>query len=487
MSSKVGGANGSTASAVPLRFLNEAHTTRDSLDTTDTTDFERLLNDDVSDASSTDGSLPPVDRGRGAWLCLLGCWLVEAMIWGLSLSFGIFQRYYADHPLFKDSESIATIGTLATGVSYLGMPFTSAIAIKWPQHRRKMCAMGWSLCIGALAAASLATGVDQLLMFQGLLYGVGWVVCYTPFLFILNEWWVARRGFAYGLLFAASGVSGLIIPIVLDSILENYGFRSALRTYGVMIVIISGPGLFLIQHRHPPSHHEDQNEKAQTGIIEALKPFVANFHFPLLAAAVFVQGLGFFIPNIWVPDMAVVMGISSGGSSGLLALISLFQIFGQIWQGWLSDRVNVYIPATISAFYCMVGTFFLWGLAKGIGWLIPFAMLWGFFSSSYSVLYTRMVSFLLNGNRLDLPTDERVGMILYGFFSFERGVANILEGPISSHLRAAAGKRMEWENFGLGRYHYIIWFTIACMALSSLVGIGWRRRDSLHHNRYTNR
>ena len=472
-----------TAPSVPLRRLHD----RESFDSTDAPDFERFITDDTSDSPSTDPSLPPMDRGRGAWMCLLGCWLVEAMIWGLAISFGVFQRYYAGHPLFKESGSIATIGTLATGVSYLGMPFANSVAIKWPQHRRKMCSVGWFLCVGALAAASLATGVRQLLLFQGLLYGVGWVVCYTPFLFILNEWWVERRGFAYGLLFAASGVSGLVIPVVMDWMLERYGFRTALRMYGVMIVIVSGPGLFLIQHRQPPSPQQRHTEKVTPSARETLKPFLRNFHFLALAAAVFLQGLGFFIPNIFIPDFAKVLGISSRASSGLLALISLSQILGQLWQGWLSDRVNVYIPATISAFFCAVGACFLWGWGRGLGSLIPFVMIWGFFSASYSVLYTRMVSFLLNGDRMDLPTDERIGMLLYGLFSFERGVANILEGPISSWLRAAAGKKIGWETFGLGRYEYIIWFTILCMGLSSMAGVGWRRRHNHRQSTHIHR
>lgn len=484
MSSKNKAATGTTPD-VPLRRIHD----RASLDSSiDTTDFERLLDDDDSIKSvEGDVNLPPTDRGRGAWMCLLGCCMVEAMIWGFAISFGVFQRYYAAHTLFSQSSgSVATVGTLATGVSYLGMPAANYFAINWPPHRRKMCFVGWCLCIGALAAASLATGVRHLLLFQGLLYGVGWVVCYTPFLFILNEWWVERRGFAYGFLFASSGVSGLVIPVVMNSMLESYGFRVALRSYVSMIIGISGPGLFLIQHRQPPAQRNHNVEKSSKGAFETLRPFTTSYHFLMLAAAVFLQGLGFFIPNIYIPEVAELMGISSTASSGLLAIISLSQIAGQLWQGWLSDRVNVYIPAALSALCCAVGTFFLWGWAKGIPSLIPFAIIWGFFSASYSVLYTRMVSFLLNGDRLDLPTDERAGMVLYGFFSFERGVSNILEGPISGWLRAAAGRKVYWDKFGLGRYEYIIAFTVSCMALSSLVGVGWRRRHIDHPSTYVN-
>lgn len=60
------------------------------------------------------------------------------------------------------------------------------------------------------------------------MYSAGWVICYTPFLIMLNDWFSARRSLAYGILFGASGVSGLIIPFLLETLLiqrvvdENY-------------------------------------------------------------------------------------------------------------------------------------------------------------------------------------------------------------------------------------------------------------------------
>jgi hypothetical protein len=39
------------------------------------------LHDNVSNAD--DGfSLPPTDGGKDAWLCLLACFMLEALIWG---------------------------------------------------------------------------------------------------------------------------------------------------------------------------------------------------------------------------------------------------------------------------------------------------------------------------------------------------------------------------------------------------------------------
>ncbi|KAK5131272.1 hypothetical protein LTR08_001177 [Meristemomyces frigidus] len=455
-----------TAEDVPLHALHGRH----SADSAHSSDLEHLLSDDASQASSVD--LPPVDGGRGAWTCLLGCWLVEAMIWGFPLAFGLFQQHYSAHELFRDSSSIPTIATLATGVSYLGMPFTNAIALRWPQHRWLMGVVGWAMCLVGLVGASFARHTWQLLLFQGLLYGVGWVVCYTPLLFMLNEWFVERRGLAYGLLFGASGVSGLVIPVALGWMLERYGFRTTLRAYAVATVVISVPGLCLIRPRTPPQQTARELEKRRPGVLQALKPFAKNVHFHLFAFAIFLQGLGFFIPNIFIPSYAKALGLSSAASSSLLALISLSQVFGQLWQGWISDKVNIYIPAALSALVPGLGALLLWGPAKGMGYLMPFALIWGFFSASYSVLYTRVCSFLTD-DQADSGVDDNIGMLLYGFFSFERGASNILEGPISSWLVGGDGKTVDMGRYALGRYASVVWFTVFCMVASSTAGIGW--------------
>ncbi|KAK5113135.1 hypothetical protein LTR85_010953 [Meristemomyces frigidus] len=391
---------------------------------------------------------------------------------GCPLAYGVFQRYYSANELFRESGMIPTIGTLATGMAYIGMPFTNPIAMRWPQHRKKMGVAGWLLCLIGLVGASFARHAWQLLLSQGFVYGVGWVVCYTPFLFMLNDWFVEKRGLAYGILFGASGVSGLVIPMAVGWMLERFGFRTALRVYVLATIVISGPGLFLIRPRSLPQHGLVAREKRGPGILQALRPFAKDLHFYLFAAAIFVQGLGFFIPNVFIPSYAEGMGLSSTAGSGLLALVSLSQVFGQLWQGWVSDKVNIYTPTAVSALVPGLGALLLWGPAKSLVYLVPFALIWGFFSASYSVLYTRMSTFLTSMHA-DSDFDDTAGMLIYGFFSFERGVSSILEGPISSWLIGSDSETIDLSKYGLGRYASVIWFTVFCMLASSLVGVGW--------------
>lgn len=79
-------------------------------------------------------SLPPVDRGKDAWLFLAACFTVEALTWGMlylplhlylpyissllinigfPFAFGVFQDFYSTNAPFAGSSQIAIIGTCA--------------------------------------------------------------------------------------------------------------------------------------------------------------------------------------------------------------------------------------------------------------------------------------------------------------------------------------------------------------------------------------
>jgi hypothetical protein len=72
--------------------------------------------------------------------------------------------------------------------------------IKYPMYQRYMIWGGWLVCTLALVASSFATEVWHLMIAQGFLYGFGFLTMYYPLLNMLNEWFVKRRGLAYGIL-----------------------------------------------------------------------------------------------------------------------------------------------------------------------------------------------------------------------------------------------------------------------------------------------
>lgn len=72
--------------------------------------------------------------------------------------------------------------------------------VKYPRLQHRMIWFGWALCVVSLVGSSFATKVWHLIIMQGVLYGIGFLIIYYPLLNMLNGWFVKRRGLAYGVM-----------------------------------------------------------------------------------------------------------------------------------------------------------------------------------------------------------------------------------------------------------------------------------------------
>lgn len=105
-----------------------------------------------------------------------------------------------------------------------------------PAQRKKVSIIGLCTLTIGLVTASFATHVIHLVLTQGLLYGVGGALVYNPFIFYLDEWFVKRKGLAYGIFWAGTGVFSSVTPFFMHWALNNYGFRTTLRVWAVFVV-----------------------------------------------------------------------------------------------------------------------------------------------------------------------------------------------------------------------------------------------------------
>lgn len=197
-------------------------------------------------------ALPRADGGQAAWLLLAACFGLEALVWGFPFSYGIFQDYYASEGLFTESsDGIAAIGTTATGLMYFAAPFVAVAGQRWPLWRRPVMCAGAALMVLSLVAASFCNSVAGLLATEGVLYAVGGVVTYFPAIQYIDEWFVARKGLAYGVVWAGTGSAGIVVPFFSQWLLDSYGFRTTLRVWAVILAVLIPPMLWCIKGRLP--------------------------------------------------------------------------------------------------------------------------------------------------------------------------------------------------------------------------------------------
>lgn len=390
---------------------------------------------------------------------------------GFPVSFGVFEEYYSTLPQFKNRTSqIALIGTLAQGLAYLGAPFSAFITKRFPKYQRQQIWVGWPLCILGLIAGSFTRTVEGLIITQGLMYGVGFVTLYWPIISMVDEWWVARKGMAVGIIASAAGFSGTSMPLIVNALLKKYGYQITLRAIAIAMIVLTGPLIFALKGRLT---HLGRSTMTRTNWSFLKKPL-----FYIYCTSTLLQGLGFFFPSVYLPSYATDIGLTSTQGALILAIMAVAQVLGQFACGYLSDRrMPVNTIATMCSFMAMAAIFGLWGTAKSLGMLITFGIIFGFFGYGFSTTKIGMGRAVSN--------DPSAVVATFSILVFLQGVGNILVGPISAGLLS---KTVRIGIYGVDMYKSLVIFTGVCMLLSAVVIVMWfllprKFRDAqLHHS-----
>ena len=364
------------------------------------------------------------------------------------MTFGVFQDYYLRQPQFEGNSNIAIIGAVSISIYFLGGLIAAPLVKRFQRWQRHMVAVSWASCVISLVAASFANSISTLIATQGILYGTGFCMLYYPLLSMLNEWFVKKRGLAYGVLYGGGGISGVVFPFLLEALLSKYGYRTTLRAIAIAQFVLVAPFLPLIKGRLPPAHH------SQLRMFDF--SFLSQQLFHCFALSNLFQGFGFYIPSLYLPTFATTLGLSTSMGALILATNNLASVVGQLSFGYLSDRVNnVLILVFISTIISSIAAFTIWGFARSLEALIIFSVLYGWFAGAFVVLWPKFGSVLA-----DDPQP------VYSMMAFGKGIGNLaitaklLTHPVTS-------------GYGMGKFQPLFIYLGSFMLRSSLGILGW--------------
>lgn len=286
---------------------------------------------------------------------------------------------------------------------------------------------------------------------------------------MVDEFWIARRGMAYGILCSASGASGTVMPLILQALLRRYGYPTTLRAIAVTLFFATGPLIPMLKGRTPSSEVGSCVGKTDWTFVR--KPL-----FWIYSLSNVIQGLGYFFPSLYLPSYATSIGLSPVKGALLLMLMSISQVLGQSTFGYLSDRrVSLNALIAVSLLVSSTATFALWGVSRSFAPLLVFAMLFGFFGAGYTALWARMVSAVSEG--------QSAALAMFSVFCFGKGVGNILAGPISASLILPT---VSVSDYGVLKYRSVVIFTGTCMLLSAISISTWYAQRIRHFWRICN-
>lgn len=289
---------------------------------------------------------------------------------------------------------------------------------------------------------------------------MGFLILYYPIIIIVNEYWITRRGMAYGILCGASGLSGAIMPFIVHALLVNYGYQTTLRAVAVGLALCTGPLIPFLQGRLPVS---DRRVTPRTDW-----SFFKNPLFWVYSISNLLQGFGYFFPALYLPSFATSMDLGAQSGPLLLAVMSVAQVVGQFTFGYLSDRkAGIDILACASTLVAAAVSLTMWRLADSLALLIGFAILYGLFATGFTAVWARMSSAITD--------DVTSGPIVFGLLNFGKGIGNVLAGPIGGLLVRGKSDLSTIQSGPMtpSSYRWVIIFTGCCMLGSACV-IGLR-------------
>ena len=303
---------------------------------------------------------------------------------------------------------------------YLGAPFTTVFLQRYPSHRRQCCVLGLCVMTLALIASSFSSRVWHLIFTQGILYGIGGSMLHMPAIIFLDEWFIARKGTAFGIMWAGTGFSGVCVPLILNWGLNKYSHAIMLRAWAIVLVLLTGPLLFYVKPRLPVS--------AATHARCLDFSFLRSTTFLVLQAGNILEGLGFFIPNIYLPTYARTLGLSPTAGTVTVSLFNTTSVFGQLTLGSLVDRLHVTTVIFISTVGATISVFFFWGFSTSLPLLCVFSLAYGLFAGGFTSTWPGVIQEVKK-------SDHRAETgLMFGLLCAGRGVGSVVSGPLSEAL-----------------------------------------------------
>ncbi|KPV78552.1 uncharacterized protein RHOBADRAFT_51007 [Rhodotorula graminis WP1] len=397
--------------------------------------------------------LEPPDRGKAAYLFLLGAFSIETVVWGLPSSYGLFLEYYQREGVnghAASSSLLPLVGTVSSGAIYLLGPPISFLLNPRPRWRLNIIRAGALICSLSLLLSSFATAPWQLLLTQGLLYSIGGAMAYYSTFYYLQEWYVERRGFANGVCFAGTAAGGLVLPFILQALLEKYGAATTLQALSVSTFVLLGAALPLVRPRLPlppksaDMRHEKKEEdppREDRAVVDepsrpqqpekvTAKRLFKNIKLWVFLAANIGQAFGYFVTLLYLPTYASAVGLSGAEGSALLASVNGACVLSRVAMGVLSDKHSPHRLGFGTMLASSVAVLILWGVAStSLPPLLVFSIVLGLAAGGWTSLYSSIINSVVRD-------DPALASHLFSTLSFTRGLGALLVAPISTALIA---------------------------------------------------
>ena len=289
---------------------------------------------------------------------------------------------------------------------------------------------GLFLGLGFLLMSRIQT-IGHLYLFYGVVLGVGMSGGIVPVVSTLAKWFIKRRGLMTGIVTSTSGLSQVILPLLVSHLIVAHGWRTS---YIIIAIITLVPTILSAQFlkrdpaqmRQLPYGASKVETKDVTSKTEGLSLWEAihTRQFWLFSTITITSALGSGVIMVHIVAHATDLGMSVTSAANILAFIGGLGIPGRIIMGSAADKIGAKMGLVINFTLHAVALFLIVG-AKEAWMLYLFGAIFGFGMGGFIPVHSLIIADLFGlGSHGVL-----FGLTLLGV-TVGLGIGSILAGKI---------------------------------------------------------
>ena len=228
------------------------------------------------------------------------------------------------------------------------------------KYRRSLVVGGIATMTLALFLASCATTASQVVLTQGVMFGVGGIMLNFVHVSIFSEWFIQKKGKAMGIIWLGWRVGSLAFPLICQWLLNTRGYEETLRVLIAPMLALILPSMVTFRGRYPTASVESMAARPRMSKIAALRS--PNVMFYLLVALLFSSIAN--VPTMFITRYGVDLNLDSSHQALALTLRILSSMLSMYVFGLLSDRGFYQQSMIASAVSSGLVYFLVWGFAK---------------------------------------------------------------------------------------------------------------------------
>jgi MFS transporter, OFA family, oxalate/formate antiporter len=364
---------------------------------------------------------------------------------GIHSSFGVFNVALLDTFGWSRGATAGVFSIVLT-VDALLSPVVGYLLDRYGTKR--IAIAGCLALIVGLFLSSRVTALWQLYISFGLILAIGFTFAgMVPHVFLISEWFSAKRASAIGVVYAGTGVGIMLLAPLSEWLISGYGWDRALQIYAAIILCVLLPMVWAYYQQGPHGENlRHQGSKKLDRPQWSAKLALKSLQFWLLFIARIAAASGTTVIVTHQVAHVVDVGFSKLLSASIFGLAGITSSFGRVIFGFIADRLSKQVAYTLNIAMTVIGVGALMILRDpSQAWLLyVYVIFFGIGFGSRAVIFSALTADIFSG--------KGFGSIL-GYSTVAVGVG----GALGSYL---GGAFYDWTG------SYLVSFALSAVLLA---------------------